>query len=230
MLESMINKAKDRYPENKERTVSVAGNIQSFVFQPCDTGPWFWMTVEEWELNRREDQLLPPLPANPRAWNMTISELRTEHQPLNLLNERQSYCLTELQELARTNNIETRIVRIREKQKGWEVHPLKGLLQVLRERGWIDEGQLQKCTMIPATNDDGQVLDGAEERWQAAVSILWRRWLIMNFTLQWLFHPHSTPSWLEKGSAWSKAGASRSLYIDASLLSILKGAKNPSRD
>jgi hypothetical protein len=31
------------------------------------------------------------------------------------------------------------------------------------ERGWVDEGQLQKYTMAPATDDDGNVLDGAEE-------------------------------------------------------------------
>jgi hypothetical protein len=66
-----------------------------------------------------------------------------------------------LQELTRTNSIETKIVRTREK-KGWEGQ-LKGLLQVLWDRGWIDEGQLQKYTMVPATDDDGQVLDGAEE-------------------------------------------------------------------
>ena len=36
-------------------------------------------------------------------------------------------------------------------------------MQVLWERGWIDEGQFHKHTMVPATDDDGQVLDGAEE-------------------------------------------------------------------
>ena len=157
MRESRI-KAEDGYLGNYERTISV-GEIQSFVFQPGDTGP-FWMTVEERELNRH-DRLLPPLPGNPRTRNKTIAELKAELQPLNILNERRSYRLTELQELAQTNNIETKIVRTREK-KGWEGQP-KGLLQVLWERGWIDEGQLQKYTMVPATDDDGQVLDGAEE-------------------------------------------------------------------
>jgi hypothetical protein len=36
-------------------------------------------------------------------------------------------------------------------------------LQVLWERGWINEGQLEKCTMDPATDDDGEVLEGAED-------------------------------------------------------------------
>jgi hypothetical protein len=47
-------------------------------------------------------------------------------------------------------------------KKGWEGQP-KGLLQVLWERGWIDKGQLEKYTMDPATDDDGEVLEGAED-------------------------------------------------------------------
>jgi hypothetical protein len=47
-------------------------------------------------------------------------------------------------------------------KKGWEGHP-KGLLQVLCERGWIDEGQLEKYTMEPAMDDNGAVLEGAED-------------------------------------------------------------------
>ena len=47
-------------------------------------------------------------------------------------------------------------------KKGWEGQP-KGLLQVLWERGWIDEGQLEKYTIEPATDDDGEVLEGAED-------------------------------------------------------------------
>jgi hypothetical protein len=35
----------------------------------------------------------------------------------------------------------------------------KGLLQVPWERGWIDEGQLEKYTMDTATNNDGKVLE-----------------------------------------------------------------------
>ena len=39
----------------------------------------------------------------------------------------------------------------------------KGLLQVLCERAWIDEGQVERHTMDPTTDDYGEVLDGAEE-------------------------------------------------------------------
>jgi hypothetical protein len=58
------------------------------------------------------------------------------------LSEWQNYHLAELQEIARNNNIDTQIEKTRVK-KDWEGQP-KGLLQVLWERGWIDEGQLEK--------------------------------------------------------------------------------------
>ena len=117
------------------------------------------MTVEERELNRH-DRLLPPLPGNPRTQNKTIAELKTELAPFNLLNDRRQYRLTELQELAKANNIDHKVLRTREK-KGWQGQP-KGLLQVLWERGWIDEGQIEKYTMDLAKDDDGEVLEGAE--------------------------------------------------------------------
>ena len=36
-------------------------------------------------------------------------------------------------------------------------------MQVLWERGWIDEGNLEKYTMDPAADADGVVLESAEE-------------------------------------------------------------------
>ena len=77
------------------------------------------------------------------------------------MSEWHQYHLAELQEIARNNNIDPKIEKTRVK-KGWEGQP-KGLLQVLWERGWIDEGQLEKYTMDPATDDDGEVLEGAED-------------------------------------------------------------------
>lgn len=75
------------------------GDTQSFVFRPGDAGP-FWMTVQERELNR-QDRILPPLSGTPRTRNRTISELKAELRPLNVLNERRQYRLVELQELAK---------------------------------------------------------------------------------------------------------------------------------
>ncbi|KAI2497133.1 hypothetical protein MHU86_17394 [Fragilaria crotonensis] len=80
---------------------------------------------------------------------------------MNILNARRSYRLLELQELARTHGIDVKIIKTREK-KGWQGQA-KGLLQVLWERGWIDVGNLDRYTLEPATNANGEVLDGAEE-------------------------------------------------------------------
>jgi hypothetical protein len=56
------------------------------------------------------------------------------------------------------------VVRTREK-KGWESRQ-KGLLQVLWERGWIEEAQLHRYTMDIATDGDrGEALEGAENCW-----------------------------------------------------------------
>ena len=94
--------------------------------------------------------------------NKTIQELKIELVTLNVvLSERRQYHLAELQQIATNHNIDTKIQKTRVK-KGWEGQP-KGLLQVLWERGWIDEGQLEKYTIEPATDDDGEVLEGAED-------------------------------------------------------------------
>jgi hypothetical protein len=156
MRESKI-KEHDGYLGMYQHTLSV-GDIQSFTFQPGDFGP-FWMTFEERELNRHH-RILPPLPGIPRTRNKTIAELKTDLAPFNVLNDRRQYRLTELQELARANNIDHKTIRIREK-KGWQGQP-KGLLQVLWERGWIDESQIEKYTMDLSKDDDGEVLEGAE--------------------------------------------------------------------
>jgi hypothetical protein len=105
--------------------------------------------------------MLPPLPGHPRTRNKTISELKAELEPLNILNARRSYRLLELQELARTRGVDVKIIKTREK-KGWQGQA-KGLLQVLWERGWIDEGNLERYTVDPATDANGEAIDGAEE-------------------------------------------------------------------
>jgi hypothetical protein len=105
----------------------------------------------------RHDQILPSPPGASRMQNKAISKLIAELGPIGILSDRRTYRLTELQELARTNNIETKLVRTREK-KGWEGRP-KGLLQVHWERGWIDEAQLDKYTVDVATDGDGKALE-----------------------------------------------------------------------
>ena len=157
MRESTINNH-DGYLGMHPHTLTV-GDVQSFVFLSTDDGP-FWMSPAEKELNRH-DRILPSAPGPSRMQNKTISELKAELGPFGILNDRRSYRLKELQELAQNNNIETKKVRTKEK-KGWEGRS-KGLLQVLWERGWIDESHLEKYTMDAATDGDGEVLEGAED-------------------------------------------------------------------
>ena len=76
-MESKIE-AEDGYLGMHSRTLDV-GNTQSLVFKLEDVGP-FWMTSEEHELNCH-DQILPPLPGNPRTRNKTIPKLKAELVP-----------------------------------------------------------------------------------------------------------------------------------------------------
>jgi hypothetical protein len=156
MRESKIREH-NGYLGTNRHTLQV-GDTQSFVFKPEYDGP-FWMSPQERELNR-QDCILPPPPGIPRAWNKTIAELKAELAPLNILSDRRQYRLAELQEIARDNNLDPKTERTRER-KGWMGQP-KGLMQVLWERGWIDEDHIEKYTMDLAKDDDGEVLEGNE--------------------------------------------------------------------
>ena len=46
-------------------------------------------------------------------------------------------------------------------RKGWVGQP-KGLMQVLRERGWIDEDHIEKYAMDLPKDHEGEALEGAE--------------------------------------------------------------------
>ena len=91
--------------------------------------------------------------------NKTIAELKAELGPLDVLNDRRQYRLAKLQQIARDKNLETRVERSRER-KGWVGQP-KGLLQVLWEQGWINEGQLERYTIDEAKDSNGEVLEDA---------------------------------------------------------------------
>jgi hypothetical protein len=157
MHESMIKQC-DGYLGSYSHTLNI-GDLQSFIFQSTDDGP-FWMSPTERELNRH-NRIFPYPPGCSPLQNNSISELKAELGPIGILNDHRNYRLKELHKLAQINNIETKTVRIREK-KGWEGRA-KGLLQVLWERGWIDEAQLDKYTMDAATDGDGEILEGAED-------------------------------------------------------------------
>ena len=74
------------------------------------------MDKTESELNRH-DRVLPYPPGPARMQHKTISELKAEFAPFNILNDRQSYCLVELQELTRNKGIETRVVKNKRKER-----------------------------------------------------------------------------------------------------------------
>ena len=158
-MRELIIKAEDGYLGMHERTINV-GDTQSFVFKPDNVGP-FSMTEQERELNRH-DRIRPPATGNPRKRNKTNAELKAELGPLNVLNDnRWQYRLKELQDMARAKDVDI-TTNVTRERKGWQGQP-KGLLQVLWERGWIDTGNLDKYTMNPATDADGEVLEGAEQ-------------------------------------------------------------------
>jgi hypothetical protein len=116
MRESQI-KEQDGYIGMYPHTLNV-GNNQTFVFNSEDTGP-FWMTPQEQELNRHDRILLPcPKAGNPKMQNKTISELKVDLAPFEILNSRLQYRLKELQELATERNLDTQIEQIREKRLG----------------------------------------------------------------------------------------------------------------
>ena len=103
---------------------------------------------------------------SPLVWESTkkISEMvkAAELGPLNALNDRGHCRLMELQELARTKNIDVVKTTRRREKKGLQGQS-KGTLQVLWERSWIDKVNLEKYTIEPATNAKSEVLKGAEE-------------------------------------------------------------------
>jgi hypothetical protein len=99
-----------------QHTLSV-GDTQTFIFQAGDNGP-FWMTEEERELNHHDQTLLPPTPGNWLTRNKTIQELKIELAALNVvLSERRQYCLAELQEIARNNNIDPKIEKNKSEER-----------------------------------------------------------------------------------------------------------------
>lgn len=156
MRESQI-KEHNGYLGMHARTLNV-GDTQSFVFSSEDDGP-FWMSPQERALNA-EDRVLPPPPGLRRMRNKTIAELKLELAPFNVLSDRRQYRLIELQQIARDNKVDAKVERTNEK-KGWIGQP-KGLLQVLWERGWINEANLDKYTMEIAKDDNGDNLQGSE--------------------------------------------------------------------
>jgi hypothetical protein len=82
-MRELIMKQHDGYFGMHSRTLEV-GNTQSFTFSSTEDGP-FWMDHAEIELNHH-DQILPSPSGLSRMQHKTISELKAELAPYDILN------------------------------------------------------------------------------------------------------------------------------------------------
>ena len=128
------------------------GNVQSFVFKPGDSGP-FYLTPEQREIQRHN-----------RPTGKIKRVERSKKQLVNALtdagvtfHQQRSYTKKELQDFARIRGIDLH----EDKEQillGWEGQP-KGLLQALWERGMIDEQQLERYTLDGRKNPFTGIVD-----------------------------------------------------------------------
>jgi hypothetical protein len=127
-----------------------AGDVQSMVFLATDTGP-FWMPAGQREETRHDRVQAETTVTRPKR----IGELIEELTPNGIQLARRRYKLDELQAIARENGIATDV----EQSKvlpGWQ-GKAKGLLQVLRERGFIDLTNTSAYTVRGRDDEDGNV-------------------------------------------------------------------------
>jgi hypothetical protein len=130
------------------------GEVQGMQFLPTDSGP-FWMTSREQE-DRQHSRTGPDRTTATRR-EKTKKELAEELSlPGATINPRKQK-LEELQEKARKRNISTD-KDVQSIQQGWEGKQ-KGLLQVLWERGWIDESKLDEYEIIKKDDEGILVVD-----------------------------------------------------------------------
>jgi hypothetical protein len=116
------------------------GDTQSLIFKDNDSGP-FYLSPEQREL-QRHDRPTGKHKRVERSKKLLIESLKEAGV---LLQQQRSYTKKELQEFARSNNVD--LFEHRETVvPGWRGQP-KGLLQVLWERGLIEESSLEKYTL-----------------------------------------------------------------------------------
>jgi hypothetical protein len=129
------------------------GEVQGMQFLPTDSGP-FWMTSRKQE-DRQHNRTRPdraPATRREKTKKELAEELSLPGATINPPKQK----LEELQEMARKRNISTD-KDVQSIQQGWEGKQ-KGLLQVLWERGWIDESKLDEYKIIKK-DDEGIVVD-----------------------------------------------------------------------
>ena len=112
------------------------GDTQKMIFEGNDVGP-FWMSPEERE-NRRHDNCVEGRVVKRKLTKKELTEVLLT-RGITIKGK-----LVDLQRAATTNGIS--IEEVSQKIiEGWEGKP-KGLLQVLWERGWVDnmDGKAEK--------------------------------------------------------------------------------------
>ena len=129
------------------------GDTQAMVFQPTDAGP-FWLSPQERD-ERRTTQVIPD--PNGEKRDRTKQEMYDEllakgiQLKCKFLNK---FTHPELQDLCRKHDIE--IQKVKEKViNGWVGQP-KGMLQILWERGWIDEDRVSEYQLL-SKDEDGEI-------------------------------------------------------------------------
>jgi hypothetical protein len=149
MRETII-KAEDGYLGPFPRVVNI-GDALRFDFQESDDGP-FWLSEEE-KLSQKFDRIV----GGERQVDKTKADLARElsQGQIHVIDPRK-YKLVRLQEMARERNIDLKRNET-SKKEGW-VGKQKGLLQVLWERGWIDESNLHEYQVL-RKDDEGEVID-----------------------------------------------------------------------
>ena len=143
----------DYYPfEHKDGSpVLKQGNTQRMVFRETDEGP-FWLTPEE-RIERRFSQYIPDPDGKTR--DKTKQEMYDDLNAKPGVNMKSKflnkYTHTELKDLCRKEGIDTEKVKGK-CVNGWVDQP-KGLLQILWERGWIDEDSLSEYSLLKKDED-----------------------------------------------------------------------------
>ena len=128
------------------------GDIQSFVFKPDDSGP-FYLTPEQRQI-QRHNRSTGKIKRVERSKKLLINALTDAGVTFQ---QQRSYTKKELQDFARIRGIDL----YDEKEQillGWEGQP-KGLLQALWERGMIDEQQLERYTLDGRKNPVTGIVD-----------------------------------------------------------------------
>jgi hypothetical protein len=135
------------------------GQEQSMVYGSDDLGP-FNLSADERENRRHDTYKLIPFEKQ-KALKLTKKELMELLMKTDLgqglgKQELLNMCVKDLQEKDTALFIGIERIMTSKLQKGWYGKP-KGMLQVMWERGFVDESKLQ-CYKIKALNDSGEIV------------------------------------------------------------------------